>query len=453
MIRGSLTDLARDLAGTLVGPDPGFAGVATDSRSLRPGELFVALRGPHFDGHDFLGAAAGRGAAAVVVERPLPCKLPRLRVASSLRALGAMASAWRARFELPVMAVTGSFGKTTAKEMLAAIAATRGAVLATHGNLNNEIGLPLTLFGLGAEHRVAVLELGANQAGEIARLTAIARPTVGLVTGAGPAHLEGFGTLEGVAHAKGELFAGLSADATAVINADDPFLPVWRDLAAGRRQVTFGMTADADFSAAQVAEGFQGGSPQVSFQLQTPDGAIDVRLAVAGRHNVVNALGAAAAAWAAGFDLPAIASGLADVRGVPGRLGVIPGPRGATIIDDSYNSNPAALRAAIDYAVSLPGEAWLVLGDMAELGPESDRFHAAAGRYAREQGVARLFAYGARAVAAAEAYRGGEYCEDLDALAERLGAELHAGVNLLVKGSRSMRLERLVQKLTQPEAR
>lgn len=453
MIRGSLTDLARDLAATLVGPDPGYAGVATDTRSLRPGELFVALRGPRFDGHDFLGDAAGRGAAAVVVERPLPCELPRLRVSSSLRALGAMAAAWRARFELPVIAVTGSFGKTTAKEMLAAIAASRGPVLATRGNLNNEIGLPLTLFGLGAEHRVAVLELGANQAGEIARLTAIARPTVGVVTGAGPAHLEGFGTLEGVAHAKGELFAGLPADATAVINADDPFLPAWRNLAEGRRQLTFGMAADADFRATAVSEAFEGGAPVVSFRLHAPDGEVGVRLAVAGRHNVLNALGAAAAAWAAGFDLAAVAAGLAGARGVPGRLGLLAGPQGATLVDDSYNSNPAALRAAIDYVVNLPGEAWVVLGDMAELGAESDRFHAAAGRYAREQGVARLFAYGARAVAAAEAYRGGEYCEDLDALAARLAAELHAGVNLLVKGSRSMRLERLVQKLTQREAR
>ncbi|MEJ2523365.1 MAG: Mur ligase family protein [Gammaproteobacteria bacterium] len=235
MIRGSLTAVARAVGGTLLGADARFSGVSTDTRSLSPGQLFVALSGPRFDGHDFVAAAAERGAVAAVVERPLDTGVPTLRVADTLAALGAMANWWRRQFTLPVIALTGSFGKTTVKEMLAAIARTRGETLATTGNLNNEIGVPLTLFRLGEEHATAVVEMGANHQREIARLTAITQPDVGLVTVAGPAHLEGFGSLEGVARGKGEIFQGLPGDGVAVINADDPFAPMWREFAGDRR--------------------------------------------------------------------------------------------------------------------------------------------------------------------------------------------------------------------------
>lgn len=453
MIRGDLTGLARLLSATLVGPDLGFAGVSTDTRTLRARELFVALRGPSFDGHAFVPVAAERGAAGAVVERPLEAGLPCLQVDDSLAALGAMAADWRSRFTLPVIAVTGSFGKTTVKEMMAAITATRGEVLATRGNLNNEIGLPLTLFGLDQRHRAAVLEMGANHAGEIARLAAIGRPTVGVVTAAGPVHLEGFGSLEGVARAKGELFAGLPDDGVAIINLDDPFAPLWRELAGARRRVGFGLTAEAEFRAEQVRQSLDADGPLLEFRLVTPDGAADVRLALPGRHNVVNALAAAAATWAAGWSRDEIVAGLARVSGVEGRMSLRKARSGALIIDDSYNANPTALRAAIDYATALPGETWLVLGDMRELGDASVRLHAAAGEYARRRGVARLFALGPESVAAVTAFGAGRHFDDAAALAAALDAELPAGVNLLVKGSRSMRLETVIERLVEEEAR
>lgn len=452
MIRGDLTSLARILSATLVGPDLGFAGVSTDSRALRDRELFVALRGPNFDGHEFVPVAAERGAAAAVVEQPLEAALPRLHVADSLAALGAMAADWRSRFALPVIAVTGSFGKTTVKEMIAAIAATRGEVLATRGNLNNEIGLPLTLFGLDARHHAAVLEMGANHVGEIARLVAIGRPSVGVVTAAGPVHLEGFGSLEGVARGKGEMFAGLPDDGTAIINVDDPFAPLWRELAGARRCLGFGLSAAAEFRAEQVRQSLDAAGPLLEFRLVTPDGTVDVRLALPGRHNAVNALAAAAATWAAGWSLDEIVAGLARVSGVKGRMSLRKARSGALIIDDSYNANPTALRAAIDYATALPGETWLVLGDMRELGEASPRLHAAAGEYAREHGVTRLFALGPESAAAVAAFGAGRHFEDAAALAAAIAAELPAGVNLLVKGSRSMRLETVIERLAGEEA-
>jgi UDP-N-acetylmuramoyl-tripeptide--D-alanyl-D-alanine ligase len=447
MIHGSLTGLARTLSATLVGPDTGFTGVSTDSRAVQANELFVALRGPQHDGHAFVAEAASRGAAAAVVERSLEVELPLLRVEDSLQALGAMAAAWRRQFELPVIAVTGSYGKTTVKEMMAAIAASRGEVLATRGNLNNEIGLPLTLFRLDRQHRAAVLELGANHAGEIARLTAIGQPSVGVLTAAGPVHLEGFGSLEGVARAKGELFAGLPEDGTAIINFDDEFAPLWREIAGARRFIGFGTAPGAEFRAEQIRQSLDAEGPLLEFQLVTPDGSADARLALPGRHNAMNALAAAAAMWAAGWSLDEIVAGLARVVGVSGRMSLRKARCGALVIDDTYNANPAALRAAVDYVTALPGETWLVLGDMRELGDESAELHAAAGRHARERGVARLYAYGADSAAAATAFGDGRHFTEVGALAAALEQELHAGVNLLVKGSRSMRLEKVVERL------
>ena len=452
MIHGSLTDLARLLSATLVGADPGFRGVATDTRSLEAGQLFVALRGPRFDGHDFLDDAARRGAAGAIVDRPVRSSLATLRVGDTLRALGAVAAWWRERFRVPVMALTGSFGKTTTKEMLAAIASTRGEVLATRGNLNNEIGLPLTLFRFGPGHTSAVLELGANHRGEIARMTAIARPDVGLVTCAGPAHLEGFGGLEGVARGKGEIFQGLGEDGVAVINADDPFAPLWREFAGTRRVVTFGSGAGCDFTAAEVREEFPPGKPGLAFELAGPGWRRAVRLALPGRHNVTNALAAAATAWAAGFGEDEIVRGLSASRGVAGRLTLRPGAAGSTVIDDSYNANPGSVRAAIDFATSLPGEAWVVLGDMGELGAEARAMHAEVGRYARERGVTRFYGLGPLAALAAEAWGAGRAFGDVDALVEEIRPGLGEGINVLVKGSRSMRMERVAGRLAAGEA-
>jgi UDP-N-acetylmuramoyl-tripeptide--D-alanyl-D-alanine ligase len=453
MIRGSLAALAPALSGTLVGPDAGFVGVSTDSRSVLAGELFVALRGPNFDGHAFVAQAQARGAAAAVVEHAVDAALPMLRVADSLVALGALAREWRSRFELPVIAVTGSFGKTTVKEMMAAIVASRGEVLATRGNLNNEIGLPLTLFGLDRQHRVAVLELGANHAGEIARMTAICRPSVGVITAAGPVHLEGFGSLEGVARAKGELYAGLPADGIAVINQDDGFAPLWRALAGTRRCIGFGLHSGAEFRAEQVSQSLDADGPLLEFRLVTPDGTADARLALPGRHNALNALAAAAATWAAGWALDEIVAGLARVAGVKGRMSLRKARSGALLIDDTYNANPVALQAAIEYATALPGETWLVLGDMRELGEASAELHAAAGRLARERGIARLYTLGPESAAAAEAFGDARHFTALGELADALERDVPAGVNLLVKGSRSMRLETVIERLVSGEDR
>jgi UDP-N-acetylmuramoyl-tripeptide--D-alanyl-D-alanine ligase len=453
MIRGSLTGIARTLSATLVGPDAAFAGVSTDSRTVGPGELFVALRGPNFDGHAFVADALRRGAAAALVERPIEDASPRVQVADSLVAMGALAAEWRSRFNVPVMAVTGSYGKTTVKEMMSSIAATRGEVLATRGNLNNEIGLPLTLFRMDGIHRAAVLELGANHVGEIARLAAISRPTVGLVTAAGPVHLEGFGSLEGVARGKGEMFAGLAEDGVAVINVDDPFAPMWRDIAGNRRCIGFGLSRTAEFRAEQIRQSLDVHGPVLEFQLVTPGGTADARLALPGKHNAVNALAAAATTWAAGWTLDEIVAGLARVSGVKGRMSLRKASNGALLIDDTYNANPTALQAAIDYATALPGETWLVLGDMKDLGEESEALHDAAGRYARERGVARLYALGPESAAAASAFGDARHFPNVEALAAALKEDLPGGVNLLVKGSRSMRLETVIERLTAGEGR
>jgi UDP-N-acetylmuramoyl-tripeptide--D-alanyl-D-alanine ligase len=451
MIHGSLTGLARALSATLLGPDPGFRGVSTDTRTLSRGELFVALRGPSFDGHDFVAAAAEAGAAAAVVDHAVPVNLPQLLAADTLQALGAIAADWRGRFDIPVLAVTGSYGKTTVKEMMAAIAAQRGDILATRGNYNNEVGLPLTLFRLDESHRAAVLELGAYHGGVIARMVAICRPSVGLVTAAGPVHLEGFGSLEGVARGKGEMFSGLPADGTAVINCDDAFAPLWRELAGTRRIVGFGMGAEADFRAEDIRQSLDADGPLLEFRLVTPEGSGEAQLHLPGRHNVMNALAAAATTWAGGWSLQEIIAGLAEVQGVRGRMSLRKAPGGALLIDDTYNANPAALQAAIEYATALPGETWLVLGDMRELGAESTAMHAAAGEFARSRGVARLYTLGSEACAAAEAFGDGRCFDDLEALAQALAGDLPAGINLLVKGSRSMRLEQLVERLAAGE--
>jgi len=451
MIHGSLAGAARMLSASLAGPDRDFRGVSTDTRSLRGGELFVALRGPNFDGNAFVPAAEARGAAGALVSRLPDTALPCIQVEDTLQALGALAADWRSRFRVPVLAVTGSFGKTTVKEMMAAICAGRGETLATRGNLNNEIGLPLTLFELDTRHRAAVLELGANHAGEIARMAAICRPTVGLVTAAGPVHLEGFGSLEGVARGKGELYTGLPEEGVAIINEDDAFAPLWREMAGARRRVGFGLGPGAEFRAEHLSQSLDADGPVLEFSLVTPDGAADVRLGLPGRHNALNAVAAAATCWAGGWSLEEIVAGLGRVRGVGGRMSLRKTPGGALLIDDTYNANPVALQAAVEYATALPGDTWLVLGDMLELGPESAALHAAAGRLARERGVTQLYALGPESAAAAEAFGEGRHYDDIDALGEALAEALadasDGDVNLLVKGSRSMGLERLVERL------
>lgn len=442
----NVASVAQRIGAVLHGADASFSRVTTDTRKLQPGDLFVALQGENFDGHEFVAQAAGLGAVAALVSRKLDCDLPQLVVADTLVALQDYATAWRREFDLPVVAVTGSNGKTTTKQMLAAVFALRGPVLATAGNLNNHIGVPLTLLSLRAAHRTAVIEMGASHAGEIALLTRLARPDVGVITQAGDAHLEGFGSREGVARAKGELFAGLG-QGIAVINADDAYAPLWRELAATASIITFGVGVHADVGARNIEPLAAAGGTR--FELCAVGGRQTVVLPLPGRHNVSNALAAAACAVALGIDLCDIAAGLAQVQSAQGRVTWKTTPQGARLLDDSYNANPTSLRAGMELLAGLPGQRWLVLGDMAELGDDAVRLHAEAGATARRLGLDRLYAVGRLAAEAARAFgSGGMACADHAALAAALQPELNKNVALLVKGSRSARMERVVAALT-----
>jgi UDP-N-acetylmuramoyl-tripeptide--D-alanyl-D-alanine ligase len=450
-MKRTLARFAQACGGTLTGADAAYTDVASDSRTLEPGQLFVALKGPTFNGNDFLGVARERGAAGALVDAAQSLPVPQIVVSDTQVALVRAAASWRDGFSGALVGVAGSNGKTTAKEMTAAILSEAGKCLATRGNLNNHIGVPLTLLRLTPAHRYAVVEMGANRAGDVAELVKIARPTIGVITNAGAEHLEGFGTLEGVARAEGEMVAGLTAAATAILNADDAFFGLWRSLTRAR-VVSFGVRESADFRATLVrtAVGVSGFS--TSFTLHTPAGSTDIRLALGGTHNVANALAAAAAAASAGATLANIAAGLATVRAVPGRLQFKQAASGAWLIDDSYNANPSSVRAAIEVLASLSGRRWLVLGDMAELGQHAVSAHTEMGEFARQHGIERLYALGALAALAAESFgAGAQAFGDAPSLTAALsGALATTGpeVRLLVKGSRVNRLERVVDALT-----
>jgi UDP-N-acetylmuramoyl-tripeptide--D-alanyl-D-alanine ligase len=448
-MKRTLSDAARIVGGRLVGDDHPYCVVSTDSRTLNPGALFVALRGPNFDGAAFVGAAAARGAIGALVERPGNSPVPQVVVPDALRALQELAKAWRAEFKLPVVAVAGSNGKTTAKEMTAAILSRMGLCMATRGNLNNHIGVPVTLMRLEGSHRSAVIEMGANRIGDVAELMRLAQPSVGLITNAGAEHLEGFGDLDGVAKGEGETVSCLHSSGTAVINADDAYAGYWRSVAAAGHTVTFGVHTPADFTAKNVIQAIERGEFATRFTLVCPLGERPIMLKAGGAHNIGNALAAAAAASAAGASLEDIVLGLADFRAVSGRLQLKPGARDSWIIDDSYNANPSSVRAGLEVLRSLAGVTWLVFGDMAELGEHSEESHAHMGSYARECGIKRLFALGPLSSRAVETFgSGGEWFADAESLIRRLQAELVPGVTVLIKGSRINRLERVVQALT-----
>ena len=424
--------------------DAVFLGCSTDSRTCRRQQLFVALEGPHHDGHQHLDEAGERGAAAALVSRPVESPLPMIRVADTLQALGRLAGVWRDRFDLPVIGVTGSNGKTTVKEMLASILRGGSPVLATRGNLNNEIGLPLTLMELNADHRLAVIEMGANHPGEIARLARLARPHVGVITQCAPAHLEGFGSIEGVAQAKGELLVNLDADGTAVINADDAFAPLWRRLAGSRRCLEFAIDNPAD-----VRARWRSDARGSRIEMTTPVGGIEVRLALPGRHNVANAAAAAATAIAAGATPEAIVSGLEAMGPVPGRLELKSIDDDICIIDDTYNANPASLEAGLEVLAGFPGRHWLVLGDMAELGDEAPDYHRQVAALVRDYHVDRLLTIGELSRLTTISFgEGAHHHASIDALVASLGESLEPHTTVLVKGSRSMGMERVVAALT-----
>lgn len=437
-----LHEAAEALGARWAGEDVMLEGVSTDTRSLQAGQLFVALHGPHFDGHDYLAEAKAKGAAACMVEKPV-ANCPALIVGDTRIALGQLAKAWRRNFAMPLVAVTGSNGKTTVKEMLASIFVQQGDVLATRGNLNNDIGVPLTLLDLDSNHSSAVVEMGANHAGEIAYLTTLAEPNVAVITNAASAHLEGFGTLEGVANAKGEILQGLKDDGTAIINADDEYASLWRGLAKDKKVLSFGLQNPADITAR-----WQAGDRGSQIHVTTPEGKVKLHLALLGEHNVMNALAAIAAAQATGVTLKTIKAGLEAMQPVAGRLQLKAGIHGSRIIDDTYNANPASLAAAIEVLTGFGGKHILVLGDMGELGDETKTLHAEAGRFARAHGVDCLYTVGPMAAAAADAFgEGAQQCDSHEAASKTLQQELADDVTVLVKGSRLSQMERVVQTL------
>ncbi|MDN6179576.1 MAG: UDP-N-acetylmuramoyl-tripeptide--D-alanyl-D-alanine ligase [Halomonas subglaciescola] len=419
--------------------------VVTDTRAVVPGCLFVALVGERFDGHDFIAEAQRRGAVAALVERTCDAALPQITCADTRLALGLLARAWRKAFSSPLVGVTGNSGKTTVKELVAALLAPLGPVHATQGNLNNDIGAPLTLLGLEPQHRAAVVELGANHLGEIAWTTRLAMPQIAVITNVTGAHVGEFGGMGQIAQAKSEILQGLAADGVAVLNRDDPYFAFWSQCAAPNAVMGFGLHPDADVHARALSCDARG---RYAFTLVVGGVALgQVTLGLIGQHNVSNALAAAAAALALGVTPRRVIDGLCQAQALSGRLCVVPGVRDTTLLDDSYNANPGAVKAALETLSRLPPPRWCALGAMGELGEASAALHADIGEYAAALGVEALYTLGDAARPASAAFGAGRHFDDYAALEKHLQNALPTGTSLLVKGSRSAGMERLIAAL------
>ncbi len=444
----ALSRIAQLAGGRLLGDDATVDGVATDTRKLPDATgralLFVALKGENFDGHAHVADAAARGAVAALVSEEDDAAIPQIIVADTQLALAAFARGMQRERATRVFAVTGSNGKTSVKSLLLSILQQAGGAYANPGNFNNEIGLPLALIDAPDEARFAVYEMGAGKPGDIKYLTDIVRPDVALVNNIAPAHLERMGTLLNVADTKAAIYDALGSDGIAVINADDAFAPYFAERAHGHRILRFGLEASSDIQARDIQLDRQGSR----FRLVTPAGDADITLALPGRHNIANALAAAAMTLAAGIDIDQVKAGLEAARPVAGRGVAQRLASGAELIDDSYNANPGSTHAAIDTLASGGGEAWLVLGDMRELGADEVALHAEVGRRAKAAGIARLYALGSLAGHAADAFgEGAHRFESHEAMAEALRGGLREGVRVLVKGSRGSAMDRVVAAL------
>ena len=452
----TLLEAAEAIGALASGPNVPFMGVCTDSRNVMQGDLFVALKGERFDGHDYIRSGLSIGAVAAMADLSWPVQdlgLPLLRVKDTRLALGKLAQAWRALSKASLVAITGSNGKTSVKEMVAAILRAelwnegggdaQEGLLATEGNLNNDIGVPLTLLKLRPRHHYAVVEMGMNHLGEIDYLSHMASPDIALINNAQRAHLGLLGTVEAVAHAKGEIFSGLRPNGIAIINADDPHAYVWRELAGVRRRLEFALSQPAAVSARYSLTAF---GSRIDFR--TPLGEISTQLQVPGVHNVHNALAACAVAVALDVKPVSISAGLRAFAGVKGRMQRRSGLQGAVLIDDTYNANPDSAMAALDVLAQMPGTKIFVLGDMGEIGPDGDALHGAIGLYAKEQGINRLFTLGELSQQAASAFGVGaaRYVSAEDLIAN-LRPLVHSGVTVLIKGSRFMKMERVVNAL------
>jgi len=458
----SLQQLAASVNGHLVGENVSFSAISTDTRSIKKGDLFVALQGENFNANDFVQRASEQGAIAAVVSEDMVVNLPYVKVDDTLQALTQMAKEQREALDIPLVAITGSNGKTSVKEMLASILGLSRNVLATEGNLNNQIGVPLTLLKLTQEHEVAVIEMGASQSGDIAHLCGIALPTVAILNNIGAAHLEGFGDIQGVARAKGEIISGLAESGTAVLNREEPWLDQWLELLGERKLISFGWSKEADVWADinSVKSGMLNGRFTTNFVLNYQQEQIEVQLNLMGEHNVLNALAAASAAISLDEPLSNIKEGLSQLMAVKGRMQALQGVAGSVIINDCYNANPKSFEAAMACLQKIQQPVWLVLGDFAELGADSEQIHRQIGLQVLQSEVQRFYAVGQQMKEAANAFnaesasanRQAMHFATKEALADHLEGELKSGVVVLVKGSRSQALEKVVEKITITEA-
>jgi UDP-N-acetylmuramoyl-tripeptide--D-alanyl-D-alanine ligase len=447
-----ISNAALKMNGELKGQDVEFSSVSIDTRTIKPGDLFVALRGPNFDGHEYLDIAKKNGAVAAMVSKSVDASLPTILVKDTWSGLGQLAAEWRAQFHLPTVAITGSCGKTTLKEMTAAILSLKGKTHFTQGNFNNDIGVPLTLLRLSAEDEYAVIELGANHLGEIAYTANLTQPDVAVVINAGDAHIEGFGSRENVAKAKGEVFQSLSADGIAVLNRDDAFYSYWQKNTSGAKQVCFSLeNINADYFGSQLRLNQSG---KYQFVLNCDAGTIEISLPLLGRFNVLNAIAAAAVAHSVGANLEEIKAGLESVKAIKGRLyPVVIGSQ--YVIDDTYNANPVSVHAAIDLLADASGKTCLVLGDMAELGVHSPSLHREVGAYAAQQSINHLIVVGKHAsdylvgfatnkgAESSDINQKGSGFDSCEEVAQFVYSELK-DASILIKGSRSAEMERVI---------
>jgi len=445
-----LSECAKIVQGRLVGKDISFSSVNIDTRTIKPEQLYIAIKGKNFDGNDFVEQAQQAGAIAAIVRQSVQTTLPHIVVEDTKLALAQLAGAWRKKLAVSVVGVTGSNGKTTVKEMLAAILAVNHEVLFTQGNLNNDIGVPLTLLRLDEQHRYAVIEMGANHAKEIAYSSTYAAADVVVLNNAGAAHIEGFGSLEGVAKAKGEIIETLKADGVAILNSDDDYFDYWCGVAGNRKIISFGLSADADVTAKEINTAIVNNEFITRFDLLHKQQAITIQLKLAGQHNVVNALAAAAACIALGIDLEQIKQGLEKVKPVTGRLQPLVSRFGNIIIDDSYNANAVSLKAGLAVLASCTGKPWLILGAFGELGEESVNIHAEMGKFIKASGVVRLLAVGEDARHTVQVFgEGATFFDTQDELIETLKQELKGDETLLIKGSRARRMENVAAALVE----
>ena len=443
-----LSDIANAVQGRLLGNDLTISGVGIDTRTLSCGDLYVAIKGQHFDGHDFIANAVQAGAAALLVSQSISSPLPQILVNDTRLALAELAGYWRKQLPVKIAGVTGSNGKTSVKEMIAAIFATQGNTLFTQGNLNNDIGVPLTLLRLNEEHQFAVIEMGANHAGEIAYTSQYAQAAVSIVNNIGPAHIEGFGNILGVANAKAEIIESLSSNGIAVINRDDDFYELLVKKAGQRKSVSFGFSSSADIRAENIQSRLDQQGFATQFDLKTPDDSVSIELKLAGNHNVKNALAAAAVALQFGIDLAAIKRGLESMPPVTGRMQALLGRKGNIIIDDSYNANPVSLQAALDAVSQCQQPIWLALGAFGELGSDSATIHAEMGAMIKNIPVSRLFATGELARHTVNAFGdNGQFFDKQDQLINTLDQAITGKEIILVKGSRAQKMENVVAAL------